>query len=53
VFRTGGGLTSRADVDALWDAAVGKMVSVVEDNFSRMQTANHMLFITDYAFTMR
>jgi exocyst complex component 6 len=49
VFRTGGGLTSRADVDALWDAPVGKMVSVMEDNFSRMQTANHLLLITDYA----
>ncbi|KAF8772790.1 hypothetical protein HU200_005377 [Digitaria exilis] len=49
VFRTGGGLTSRPDVDALWDAAVGKMVSVMEDNFSRMQTANHLLLITDYA----
>ncbi|XP_047048090.1 exocyst complex component SEC15B [Lolium rigidum] len=49
VFRTGGGLTSRADVDALWEAAVGKMVSVLQDNFSRMQTANHLLLITDYA----
>nr|ACF86343.1 unknown [Zea mays] len=25
------------------------MVSVMEDNFSRMQTANHLLLITDYA----
>mgnify|MGYP003701908855 FL=1 len=49
VFRTGGGLTSRPDVDALWDSAVAKMVSVMEDNFSRMQTANHLLLITDYA----
>ncbi|KAF7022509.1 hypothetical protein CFC21_035237 [Triticum aestivum] len=49
VFRTGGGLTSRVDVDALWEAAVGKMISVLEDNFSRMQTANHLLLITDYA----
>uniref|UniRef100_J3KZP6 Exocyst complex subunit EXOC6/Sec15 C-terminal domain-containing protein n=2 Tax=Oryza brachyantha TaxID=4533 RepID=J3KZP6_ORYBR len=49
VFSTGGGLTSRADVDALWDSAVAKMVSVMEDNFSRMQTANHLLLITDYA----
>jgi exocyst complex component 6 len=48
ILRTGGGLVSRADVDALWDAAVAKMVSVLEDQFSRMQTANHLLLIKDY-----
>ncbi|KAJ3669499.1 hypothetical protein LUZ60_011449 [Juncus effusus] len=48
ILRTGGGLVSRADVDALWDVAVVKMVSVLEDQFSRMQTANHLLLIKDY-----
>lgn len=48
ILRTGGGLVSRADVDSLWDAAVSKMVAVLEDQFSRMQTANHLLLIKDY-----
>ncbi|KAJ1687685.1 hypothetical protein LUZ63_019075 [Rhynchospora breviuscula] len=48
ILRTGGGLVSRADVDSLWDAAVAKMVAVLEDQFSRMQTANHLLLIKDY-----
>lgn len=48
ILRTGGGLISRPGVDALWEAAVAKMVSVLEDQFSRMQTANHLLLIKDY-----
>ncbi|XP_039125428.1 exocyst complex component SEC15B [Dioscorea cayenensis subsp. rotundata] len=48
ILRTSGGLVSRADVDALWETAVAKMVSVLEDQFSRMQTANHLLLIKDY-----
>jgi exocyst complex component 6 len=48
ILRTGGGLVSRTDVDSLWDVAVAKMVSVLEDQFSRMQTANHLLLIKDY-----
>ncbi|KAK8968438.1 putative exocyst complex component 6 [Platanthera guangdongensis] len=48
VFRTGGGLITRVEVDALWDTAVTKMVSVLEDQFSRMQTASHLLLIKDY-----
>ncbi|WOL03297.1 exocyst complex component SEC15B [Canna indica] len=48
ILRTGGGLIARPDVDALWEIAVSKMVSVLEDQFSRMQTANHLLLIKDY-----
>ncbi|KAJ7977589.1 Exocyst complex component [Quillaja saponaria] len=48
VLRTGGGLISKLDVENLWDTAVGKMCSVLEDQFSRMQTANHLLLIKDY-----
>ncbi|XP_010931667.1 exocyst complex component SEC15B [Elaeis guineensis] len=48
ILRTGGGLISRSDVDALWETAIAKMVSVLEDQFSRMQTANHLLLIKDY-----
>lgn len=48
VLRTGGGLISKMEVENLWDTAVGKMCSVLEDQFSRMQTANHLLLIKDY-----
>ncbi|KAL0916344.1 hypothetical protein M5K25_013847 [Dendrobium thyrsiflorum] len=48
VLRTGGGLVTRMEVDALWETAVAKMVSVLEDQFSRMQTASHLLLIKDY-----
>ncbi|PKA48932.1 putative exocyst complex component 6 [Apostasia shenzhenica] len=48
VLRTGGDLVSRVEVDALWETAVGKIASVLEDQFSRMQTASHLLLIKDY-----
>ncbi|GLJ10813.1 hypothetical protein SUGI_0135630 [Cryptomeria japonica] len=48
VLRTGGGLISRQKVEDIWDMAVNKMCSVLEDQFSRMQTANHLLLIKDY-----
>ncbi|KAI3693534.1 hypothetical protein L1987_76478 [Smallanthus sonchifolius] len=36
------------EVENLWDTAVSKMCSVLEDQFSRMRTANHLLLIKDY-----
>ncbi|GMI73744.1 exocyst complex component sec15B [Hibiscus trionum] len=48
VLRTGGGLISKMEVENLWETAVTKMCSVLEDQFSRMQTANHLLLIKDY-----
>ncbi|XVE77590.1 hypothetical protein DITRI_Ditri13aG0075700 [Diplodiscus trichospermus] len=48
VLRTGGGLISKIEVENLWETAVSKMCSVLEDQFSRMQTANHLLLIKDY-----
>ncbi|KAI3842966.1 hypothetical protein MKW92_023914 [Papaver armeniacum] len=48
VLRTGGGLISKYEVENLWETAVMKMCSVLEDQFSRMQTANHLLLIKDY-----
>lgn len=48
ILRTGGDLISKIEVENLWDAAVSKMCSVLEDQFSRMQTANHLLLIKDY-----
>ncbi|OVA12700.1 Exocyst complex subunit Sec15-like [Macleaya cordata] len=48
ILRTGGGLISKHEVENLWETAVTKMCSVLEDQFSRMQTANHLLLIKDY-----
>ncbi|XP_009111295.1 exocyst complex component SEC15B [Brassica rapa] len=48
VLRTGGGLISKVEVEFLWDLAVTNMCAVLEDQFSRMQTANHLLLIKDY-----
>ncbi|KAI9181443.1 hypothetical protein LWI28_015056 [Acer negundo] len=48
ILRTGGSLISKIEVENLWEAAVSKMCSVLEDQFSRMQTANHLLLIKDY-----
>ncbi|KAK4732280.1 hypothetical protein R3W88_025268 [Solanum pinnatisectum] len=48
VLRTGGKLVSKMEVENLWDTAMSKMCSVLEDQFSRMQTANHLLLIKDY-----
>ncbi|KAJ4967905.1 hypothetical protein NE237_014606 [Protea cynaroides] len=48
VLRTGGDLISKFEVETLWETAVSKMCSVLEDQFSRMQTANHLLLIKDY-----
>ncbi|KVI12479.1 Exocyst complex subunit Sec15-like protein [Cynara cardunculus var. scolymus] len=48
VLRTGGGLITKMEVENLWDTAVSKMCSVLEDQFSRMRTANHLLLIKDY-----
>ncbi|KAG6433398.1 hypothetical protein SASPL_105012 [Salvia splendens] len=48
VLRTGGGLIMKMEVESLSDTAVMKMCYVLEDQFSRMQTANHLLLIKDY-----
>ncbi|CAN6561538.1 unnamed protein product [Malus baccata var. baccata] len=48
IVRTGGGLVSKLEVENLWETAVSKMCAVLEDQFSRMQTANHLLLIKDY-----
>ncbi|KAL2927713.1 Exocyst complex component SEC15B [Bienertia sinuspersici] len=48
VLRTGGGLITKWEVENLWEMAISKMCSVLEDQFSRMQTANHLLLIKDY-----
>ncbi|KAE8681629.1 Exocyst complex component SEC15B [Hibiscus syriacus] len=48
VLKTGGGFISKMEVENLWETAVSKMCAVLEDQFSRVQTANHLLLIKDY-----
>ncbi|KAG8477640.1 hypothetical protein CXB51_030385 [Gossypium anomalum] len=36
------------EVENLWETAASKICSVLEDQFSRMQSANHLLLIKDY-----
>ncbi|KAK1292006.1 putative exocyst complex component 6 [Acorus calamus] len=48
VFRTAGGLLSDSQVETLWETAITKMTSVLDDQFSHMDTASHLLLIKDY-----
>ncbi|KAH7277343.1 hypothetical protein KP509_39G046000 [Ceratopteris richardii] len=48
ILRTAGDLITNSQVEILWEIAVSKMISLVEDQFSRMQTANHLLIVKDY-----
>ncbi|WOL18345.1 exocyst complex component SEC15A-like [Canna indica] len=47
-LRTAGGLLSESQVETLWNTAISKMTSVLEDQFSCMDTANHLLLIKDF-----
>ncbi|RWW56396.1 hypothetical protein BHE74_00036886 [Ensete ventricosum] len=48
VLQTAGGLLSESQVETLWNTAISKMTSILEDQFSRMDTANHLLLIKDF-----
>nr|DAD40776.1 TPA_asm: hypothetical protein HUJ06_015099 [Nelumbo nucifera] len=48
ILRRGGGVITKLKVENLWVTAVSKMCSILEDQFSGMQTANHLLLIKDY-----
>lgn len=48
VLRMAGGLISAPQVEIMWDTAVAKMSYILEDQFSRMQVASHLLLIKDY-----
>ncbi|KAJ6819982.1 exocyst complex component SEC15A isoform X2 [Iris pallida] len=48
VFRTAGELLSDTQVEALWDTAASKITSILEVQFSRMDTASHLLLIKDF-----
>uniref|UniRef100_A0A1D1YWK2 Exocyst complex component n=2 Tax=Anthurium amnicola TaxID=1678845 RepID=A0A1D1YWK2_9ARAE len=48
VLRTAGGLLSDGQVETIWDTAKTKMTSILEEQFSGMETASHLLLIKDY-----
>ncbi|KAL5994726.1 Exocyst complex component S15A [Asimina triloba] len=48
VLRTAGGLLSSEQVETIWDTALAKMTSVLEENFATMDAASHLLLIKDY-----
>ncbi|KAI3926961.1 hypothetical protein MKX01_032876 [Papaver californicum] len=48
VLRTAGGLLTTEQVETIWETAIGKMTSMLEVQFSRMDTPSHLLLIKDY-----
>ncbi|KAJ7539673.1 hypothetical protein O6H91_11G104900 [Diphasiastrum complanatum] len=48
VLRTASGLITSSQAENLWESAISKVNSVLEDQFSRMQTASHLLLVKDY-----
>lgn len=48
VYRTAGGLLSDTQVEAIWESAAAKMTAILEHQFSRMDTASHLLLIKDF-----
>ncbi|KAG8073582.1 hypothetical protein GUJ93_ZPchr0006g45808 [Zizania palustris] len=48
VLRTANGLLSEGQVEATWETALAKITSILEDQFSRMSTASHLLLVKDY-----
>ncbi|KAJ9180872.1 hypothetical protein P3X46_009065 [Hevea brasiliensis] len=48
LLRTGGGVLLADQVETMWDTAVTKITSVLEEQFSRMDSATHLLLVKDY-----
>lgn len=48
VLRTAGDLLSPNQLDTMWETAVAKVTSVLEEQFSHMDTASHLLLVKDY-----
>ncbi|PQQ19527.1 exocyst complex component SEC15A [Prunus yedoensis var. nudiflora] len=48
VLRTAGGLLLAEQVEKMWDTAIAKMKSVLEEQFSHMNSATHLLLVKDY-----
>ncbi|XP_021807473.1 exocyst complex component SEC15A [Prunus avium] len=48
VLRTAGGLLLAEQVEKMWDTAIAKMKSVLEEQFSHMNSTTHLLLVKDY-----
>ncbi|KAJ8635514.1 hypothetical protein MRB53_009781 [Persea americana] len=48
VLLTVKGLLSPTDVEKIWDTALEKMISVLQENFSFIEAPNHLLLIKDH-----
>ncbi|KAI4386587.1 hypothetical protein MLD38_004508 [Melastoma candidum] len=48
VLRSSGGLSGTEQVETMWETAVAKMTSVLEEQFRHMDSATHLLLVKDY-----
>ncbi|KAJ4706715.1 Exocyst complex component [Melia azedarach] len=48
VLRTAGELLSPDQLETMWETAVSKITSVLEEQFSHMDSATHLLLVKDY-----
>lgn len=48
VLRTAGGLLLADQVETMWETAVSKVTSLLEEQFSDMDSASHLLLVKDY-----
>lgn len=48
VLRTAGDLLLANQVEAMWETAVSKVTLTLENQFSQMDTASHLLLVKDY-----
>lgn len=48
VLRTAGSLLSAEQVETMWETALSKMTSVLEEQFSNMDSTTHLLLVKDY-----
>ncbi|KAE8706391.1 Exocyst complex component SEC15A [Hibiscus syriacus] len=48
VLRTCGGLLSADQVETMWDTTVATVASVLEEQYSHMDSATHLLLVKDY-----
>lgn len=48
VLRTAGGLLLADQVETMWETAVSKVASLLEEQFSHMDSASHLLLVKDY-----
>ncbi|CAN6299433.1 unnamed protein product [Urochloa humidicola] len=48
ILRTADGLLSESQVETMWETAVSKVTSILEQQFSLMDTANHLISVKGY-----